>query len=54
MGRGGALLVGRAIADDRLAADQRRPRVGHRLVDRLRHLAAVHPVALDRMPAHAA
>jgi len=51
VGRGGALLVGRAVADDRPAADQARPLVGDRLFQCAADLAGVEPVALGRVPA---
>src|SRR5205085_3929435 len=44
VGRCRALLVGRAIADDRLAPDETRTRVGDRLAQRLADLAGVEPV----------
>ena len=50
MRRRRALLVGRAIADDRLTANKRWPLVGHRLVDCLADLAGVEPIALERLP----
>src|SRR4030095_1640987 len=49
---GSALLVGCAIANDRLAADQRRPRIGNSLVDHLGNLGRIQPVAFAGMPAH--
>jgi hypothetical protein len=51
VGRGSALLVGGAIADDCPAADQARPLVGDRLVERASHLARVEPVAFGGVPA---
>ncbi len=51
MGGGGALLVGRALADDRPAGDQRRPRIGQRGVDGAADVGPVVAVAADDMPA---
>ena len=50
VGRRRALLVGRAKADDRPAADQARPRIGDRFLDRAAHVAGVEPVAFAGMP----
>ena len=50
MGRRGSLLVGCAEADDRLAADQARPRVGERLLDRAADVIGIEAVALAGMP----
>jgi len=44
------LLVGSAEADDRLAADQARPRVGERFLDRAIHVVCVETVALAGVP----
>ena len=48
VGRGGPLLVGRAEADDRLAADQARARVGRRFLDRAADVVGVEAVAFAR------
>ena len=40
----------RAEADDRPAADQARPRIGERFVDRAADVIGVEPVALNNMP----
>ena len=50
MGRGSALLVGRAKADDRLAANEARPRVGERFLDRAVDGAGIEPIAFARVP----
>jgi hypothetical protein len=51
VGSRGALLIGRAPADDRAAADQRRPRVGQRLVDGAADVGGIVAVAGDGVPA---
>ena len=45
-----ALLVRSAEADDRLAADQRRPRIGLRFIDRPRNVVCIEAVALRDVP----
>src|SRR3546814_11255488 len=51
MRRRRALLIGGAIADDRVAIDQRRARIGQRLVDRAANVGEVVTVAGDGVPA---
>src|SRR3546814_4561996 len=51
MGGVAALLVGRAIADDGAAGDQRRTRIGERGIDGAGDIGRVMAVASDRMPA---
>ena len=50
MGGGCALLVGRTKANDRLAADEARSRVGKRFHDRTADVAAVEAVAFAHVP----
>src|SRR3546814_1694764 len=54
MRRRRALLIGGAIADDRVAIDQRRARIGQRLVDRAANVGEVVTVAGDGVPARRA
>src|SRR5690606_23008239 len=49
--RGGALLVRRALADHRLAGDQRRARVGLGFGQRAADAVEIVPVAFDGVPA---
>ena len=51
MGGRRPLLVGRALADDRAAAHQRRPRIGDGSVQRRGDRGGIVPVALHHMPA---
>ena len=50
MGCRGSLLVRGAEADDGPAADQARPRVGERFLDRAVDIVGVEPVAFARVP----
>ena len=50
MNFGAALLVGRSIANDRPACDERGPGVGHRFAQRATDIVKIMTITADHMP----